>query len=169
MRNLRMIAFILGSLWGGLSLANAEVTVEQVKEAVLKDLQLQNKPSYNPSVTNPAMGLVLDSVLGHTTLNQGHFDFRSAEINLSSAIDPFANLYGVFNGTQNGVQVEEAFFMTTSLPWNLTFRGGRMFANFGRLPPWHDHELPFVNRVNSLSSFIWAGAQADGAEFMYLF
>jgi hypothetical protein len=164
-----MCLFVIGFLGGALPLAHAEVTVEQVKEAVLKDLQLQNKPAYNPSVTNPAMGLVLDSVLGHTTQNQGHFDFRSAEINLSGAIDPFANLFGVFNGTQNGVQVEEAFFMTTSLPWNLTLRGGRMFANFGRLPHWHDHELPFVDRVNSLNNFIGAEAQTDGAELMYLF
>jgi hypothetical protein len=170
MGRLRIIAMIaMVAVFSEISLGHAEATVEEVKQAVLQELQLQNKPSFNPSITNPAMGLVLDSVFGHTTQNQGHFDFRSAELNLSAAIDPFANLYGVFNGTRDGVQVEEAFFMTTSLPWNMTIRGGRMFANFGRLPHWHDHELPFVNRVSSLNNFIGAEAQADGLELMHLF
>src|SRR5438132_881879 len=57
------------------------------------------KAIYNPSVTNPAMGLVLDTVAGYTSNNQAQFDFRSAELNLSAPVDPFFNLYGVFNGT----------------------------------------------------------------------
>src|SRR2546421_5745000 len=116
-------------------------------------------PGYNPNAFNQAMGLVLDSAFSHTTRNQGNFDFRSAELNLSAAVDPFANLYGVINGTPDGVAVEEAFFMTTSLP-GVTVRRGRMFANFGRLPHWHDHQLPFVKRPPSLDKFIWAEAHA---------
>ena len=87
---------------------------------------------------------------------------------MQAAIDPFANLYGVLNATPNGLEVEEAFFMTTSLP-GLTVRGGRMFANFGRLPHWHDHELPFVNRVPSLDRFVGGESQSDGVEVMHLF
>jgi hypothetical protein len=114
------------------------------------------------------MGVALDAVAGQTSQNHGNFDFRSAEINLQAAIDPFANLYAVINGSSDGVAVEEAFFMTTSLP-GLTLRGGRMFANFGRLGHWHDHELPFVNRVPSLDRFVGGEAQADGVEAMHLF
>ncbi len=156
-------------LFSATLVARAEVTVEEVKAAVEKDLALQSKPTFNASVTNPAMGLVLDSVLGHTTAREGQFDFRSAELNLSAAVDPFATLFGVLNGTPHGVDVEEAFFMTSPLPGGLTLRGGRMFANFGRLPHWHDHELPFVNRTTSLAEFIGNEAQADGLEVMHLF
>jgi len=147
----------------------AQVNASATPFSQTNPTDMGGRATYNPSVTNPAMGLVLDSVAGHTSKNQAQFDFRSAEINLSGAVDPFFNLYGVFNGTPNGVAVEEAFFMTTSLPWNLTVRGGRFFANFGRLPHWHDHELPFVYRVNSLDQFVGAEAQSDGVEVMHLF
>lgn len=127
------------------------------------------KPGYNAASFNPAMGLTLDATARNTTASEGGFDFRSAEVNLMASVDPFANLYAVINGTSDGVEVEEAAFMTTSLPYNLTVRGGRFFANFGRLAHWHDHELPFVNRTASLENFIGGEAQAEGAELIHLF
>jgi len=127
------------------------------------------RPSYNPSTFNPAMGLVLDAAASNTTVNRGSLDFRSAEMNFMASVDPFANIYAVINGTKDEVSVEEAAFMTTSLPYNLTLRGGRFFANFGRLPHWHDHELPFVNRPTSLDTFMGGEARGDGLELMHLF
>jgi hypothetical protein len=115
------------------------------------------------------MGLALDAVVGNTRNGGGEFNFRSAELSLIAAIDPFANLYAIINATKDEVEVEEAAFMTTSLPWNLTVRGGRFFANFGRFPHWHDHELPFVNRTTSLETFFDGEARADGAELLHLF
>jgi hypothetical protein len=154
----------------GIFPVQAEVTVEEVKQQVLKELQTQTRAASPANAFNPAMGLTLDAVAGHTRQNRGSFDFRSAELSLSAAVDPFAKLYGVINGTPDeGLEVEEAFFMTTSLPYNLTIRGGRLFANFGRLPHWHDHELPFVNRTDSLDTFIDGEAKADGFEVMHLF
>lgn len=121
------------------------------------------------SAFNPAMGLVLDAVTGDTRERRGFFDFRSAELNFMASVDPFANLYAVINGTEDGLEVEEAAFMTTSLPYNLTVRGGRLFANFGRLPHWHDHELPFVERTTSLDTFVNGESKADGVELIHLF
>jgi hypothetical protein len=164
MRRLFLGVLCLGSL----SALRAEVTMDQVREEIQQQLQSQSKPAASQSVFNPAMGLALDSVFSRTTLNRSNFDFRSAELNLQSAIDPFSNLYAVINGTSDGVEVEEAFFMTTSIP-GLTLRGGRMFANFGRLGHWHDHELPFVNRTPSLDRFVGGESQGDGIEAMHLF
>jgi hypothetical protein len=127
------------------------------------------RPGYNPAAFNPAMGLVLDAAASNTTLNRGDLAFRSAEMNFMASVDPYANLYAVINGTKDDVEVEEAAFVTTSLPANLTVRGGRFFANFGRLPHWHDHELPFVNRTASLQNFIGGEARSDGIELMHLF
>ncbi len=162
------VSLFLALLMGFRPVAHAQDTAAQIN-TYSPAPGAAARSAYNPNVFNPAMGLVLDTALSHTTNNRGNFDFRSAELNLSAAVDPFANLYGVINGTPDGLAVEEAFFMTTSLPYNLTVRGGRFFANFGRLPHWHDHELPFVNRVNSLNRFVGAEAQADGMEVMHLF
>jgi hypothetical protein len=108
-------------------------------------------------------------VMSDTRKDQGTFDFRSAELNFLAAIDPFANLYAVINANKEEVEVEEAAFITTSLPWNLQVRGGRFFANFGRLPHWHPHEYPFVNSLASIDTFIGGESQGDGAELIHLF
>ncbi len=153
---------------GSFSVGSADVTMEEVRAEIQKQIEAVSRPASNPSVFNPAMGLTLDAVASNTTLNQGNFDFRSAELNVQAAIDPFAKLFAVFNGTPDGFEVEEAFFMTTSLP-AVTVRGGRMFANVGRLPHWHDHELPFVNRPASVDRFVGGESRADGVEVMHLF
>src|SRR5207249_7182473 len=104
----------------------------------------------------------------HTRQNKSNFEFRSAEIGISAAIDPFARAYGIINGTPDGVDVEEAAIVTTSLPWNLTVKGGRFFADFGRLSTFHDHDLPFVNRPVVLDRFVGGESRADGIEVSYL-
>ena len=59
--------------------------------------------------------------------------------------------------------------VTTSLPWNLQARGGRFFADFGRFPKFHPHELPFVNMPLSIERLVGGESKADGAELSYLF
>jgi len=58
---------------------------------------------------------------------------------------------------------------TTSLPCNLKITGGRLFASFGRLAHFHDHELPVIDRPRSLDTYIGGETQADGVEVSYLF
>ena len=98
----------------------------------------------------------------------GNFEFRSGELGLSASVDPFARAYAIINGTDDGIDVEEAAIVTTSLPYNLTFKGGRFFADFGRLSKFHDHDLPFVNRPIVLDEYVGGESQANGAELSYL-
>ena len=101
--------------------------------------------------------------------NRANFDFRSAELNLEAPVDPFLKAWAVITGSNQGIDVEEAAMQTTALPYNLTVRGGRVFAPFGRFSAWHDHELPMVDRPNSLNIFVGGEAHADGLEVNYLF
>jgi len=64
--------------------------------------------------------------------------------------------------------VEEAALQTTSLPYNLTLKGGRFFAEFGRLSYIHDHELPFVNRPLALDQYVGGESKTDGIQLNYL-
>ncbi len=122
-----------------------------------------------PSALNPGIGMVLDANLQHRGKAGGVFDFRSAEIGLTASVDPFARMYGFINGTKDGVEVDEAAAITTSLPWNLTAKGGRFLADFGRFPKIHEHELPFVNEPLSIERMVGGETQADGIEINYLF
>ncbi|MGE5216916.1 MAG: hypothetical protein ACM3SP_07940 [Chloroflexota bacterium] len=122
-----------------------------------------------PSALNPAIGMVFDASVDHRAKTGGNFNFRSAEIGLAASVDPFARMYGFVNGTANGVEVDEAAAVTTSLPWNLTAKGGRFLADFGRFPKIHQHELPFVNEPLSVERMVGGETRADGVEVNYLF
>ncbi len=122
-----------------------------------------------PSTFNPAIGMVIDATAEHLGKAGGNFNFRAAELGLSASVDPYARAYAFINGNNNGVEVEEAAMFTTSLPWNLTAKGGRFFADFGRLPKYHQDALPFVNFPLSIDRMIGGESQADGAELYYLF
>ena len=97
-----------------------------------------------------------------------NFEFRQAELGLSATVDPFARAYAIINGNDDGIDVEEAAIVTTSLPYSLTLKGGRFFADFGRLSKFHDHDLPFVNRPIVLDEYVGGESQANGAELSYL-
>ncbi len=122
-----------------------------------------------PTALNPSMGFVLDASIDHRSKAGGNFNFRSAELGIAASVDPFARMYGFINGSSNGVEVDEAAAVTTSLPWNLTAKGGRFLADFGRLPKTHQHELPFVNEPLAVERMVGGETQADGVELNYLF
>jgi hypothetical protein len=147
---------------------------EQLERRVTETILRKIQPSLSaanktfPSQFNPAIGLIIDTVGSYQENGGGNFEFRSAEVGISANIDPFARGYAIFNGTNDGVDVEEAALLTTSLPYNLTVKGGRFFADFGRLSKFHDHDLPFVDRPQVLDTFVGGESQADGVEVSYL-
>lgn len=116
---------------------------------------------------NPAMGAALDTTF-HSVNDKANFDFRALELNVEAPVDPYLKAWGVMTGSNAGVDVEEATLETTSLPHNLTVRGGRLFATFGRLAHFHDHELPVIDRPLSLDSYVGGETRADGVEASYL-
>jgi hypothetical protein len=146
---------------------------EQIRQKVRDDIMREIQPSLSaatrtfPSQFNPAIGLVIDTV-GSYKKEGGNFEFRSAELGLAASIDPFARGYAFINGTPDGFEVEEAAIVTTSLPYNLTVKGGRFFADFGRLSHFHNDALPFVNRPIVLDRYVGGESQADGVELSYL-
>src|SRR5437016_6795652 len=143
-----------------------EVT-EHIMQRLRPQLAAANKTF--PSQFNPAIGLIVDTVGSYGSKTRGDFELRAAELGISASVDPFARGYAIITGrNQGGFDVEEAAIVTTSLPYNLTFKGGRFFADFGRLSKFHDHDLPFVNRPIALNDYVGGESQADGAELNYL-
>jgi hypothetical protein len=122
-----------------------------------------------PSMLNPAIGMAIDATAEHRAKAGGDFNFRAAEVGIAASIDPYARAYAFITGSKEGVEVEEAAMVTTSLPWNLQARAGRFFADFGRLAKFHPHEYAFVNTPLSLERIVGGESQADGVELSYLF
>ena len=136
--------------------------IDQVEKSV-KTMQS------SPSALNPAIGMAIDVTAEQRAKAGGNFNFRAGEIGISASIDPYARAYAFFAGSNDGVDVEEAAIVTTSLPWNLQARAGRFFADFGRLAKFHPHEYAFVNTPLSLERTVGGESQADGVELSYLF
>lgn len=136
--------------------------VEQVEKSVKTTLSA-------PSFLNPSIGMALDMTAEHRAKAGGDFNFRAAELGLSASVDPYARAYAYFTGSRDEFEVEEAAIVTTSLPYNLQVRGGRFFADFGRLAKFHPHEYAFVNTPLSLERIVGGESKADGAELSYLF
>ena len=164
------------------SLEQVQQQVEQLKQEVGEVVEAQKKNVL--SVFNPAIGLVGESIFSYRSKGSnetgsdqpGGFDFnqRSVELNLAASVDPFAKGYAVINASADPVtgqataQVEECAIQTTSLPWNLTLKGGLFFGEFGRLSYIHDHELPFVNRPLVLDNYIGGESKTYGVQLNYL-
>ena len=145
---------------------------------------------------NPAISLGIDTIGSYKSNAQGFnpgngpqagtrinnarpagadFNLRSAELFISADVDPFTRAYATINASADAasndeatLSVEEAAIVTTRLPYNLTVRGGRFFADFGVLPHRHDHDLPFVDRPPSLAAFVGGESQTNGAEVSWL-
>jgi hypothetical protein len=122
------------------------------------------------NVDNPAISFVVDTAFSTSNLDPGYdFSLQSGEFFISAPIDPFVRGYASINATSDeGIALEEAALVSTSLPWNLTVRGGRFFADVGRMPHWHDEQLPFTNRPESIERIFGGETLSEGAEFTWL-
>ena len=146
--------------------ASPDARIKSLEERLSK---LEGAPAKTSlSAFNPAMGIALDTSYSHVN-GRSNFNFRAAELNFSAPVDPFLKAWAIVVASRGGVTVEEAAMQTTALPYNLTVTGGRMFASFGRLAHFHNHELPVIDRPRSLDTFIGGETQADGLEVSYLF
>ncbi len=164
------------------SLDQVQQQVQHLEEQIGQVVDAQKKDIL--SVFNPAIGLVGETVFSYRSKGKsetgsdrpGGYDInqRSVELNLAGSVDPYARGYAVINASADPVTgeasatVEEAAIQTTSLPWNLTLKGGRFFGEFGRLSYIHDHELPFVNRPLVLDRNIGGESKTDGVQVNYL-
>ncbi|GJL55146.1 MAG: hypothetical protein NPIRA02_22780 [Nitrospirales bacterium] len=106
---------------------------------------------------------------------------RTIELFAAADIDPFARAYVIASGHAEGInakgteefgkaffEIEEAAIQTTSLPFNLSIRGGRFFADWGYLGRRHAHDLPQIDIPPSLALFMGNGNRTDGIELSWL-
>ncbi|HYE33770.1 MAG TPA: hypothetical protein VEH27_20280 [Methylomirabilota bacterium] len=92
---------------------------------------------------------------GHDPQVRG-FTFQSLELIFDGAIDPYFRGFGavdfhIDSEGETGVELEEAYLETISLPGNLQLRAGQFYTDFGRHNPTHAHAWAFVDAplVNS--------------------
>lgn len=73
------------------------------------------------------------------------FLFEELELGLQAVIDPYARASVFIAFSPEEVAVEEAFLTTTSLPWGLEVKAGKLFSPFGRINGQHPHVWDFAD------------------------
>jgi hypothetical protein len=157
-KNLLLSALLASQLFGDAAtvLPMEKRTFEQSK--FVPDISLILDASYvyrnksNDEIAHYEMPGVAHALLGahahgehsHATYNASEgFNINYGELVLSSSVDPYFTMDGVFHFSENGVEIEEAYFTSTALPYGLRLRGGKLLSNFGRLNAQHHHYWDF--------------------------
>ena len=108
---------------------------------------------YSSNLTSE-MNLIQEDIPGYyenkdfirdTIANRKGFNIDSAELVLFAPVDPYFNLYATIPVTEDGVELEEAYFVTTSLPYGFQLKGGKFKSGFGRINSQHPHAWDFAD------------------------
>ena len=119
---------------------------------------------------NPAISVILDGVYGNFNREvedpagfggghgHGHgseeggghgieegFDIREAEIGFSGSVDAFFDMEVYASVTESSIELEEAYFVTNSLPSGLQVKAGKFLSDVGYINRQHLHDWDFVD------------------------
>jgi hypothetical protein len=106
--------------------------------------------------------------------HQRGFTLPNTELTFDGAVDPyfkgFANIvYKLDKDGGTGVELEEAYFLTTSLPYNLQLKAGQFVTEFGRQNPQHPHSWAFVDQPLVLNRMFGPdGLRSQGVRLSWL-
>jgi hypothetical protein len=149
------------------------------------------KQTATPGLMNPAISLILDTEYYHSSLSSQElqsrstpgfigpqdpafdegFNLRSLELGLFAPVDPYFNLYATLPVAETGISIEEAYFVTTSLPAGLQVKGGKFKSGFGRFNAFHPHAWDFVDAPLPYKLFFGGDGEGlieKGAQLTYL-
>jgi len=102
------------------------------------------------------------------------FTIPNMEISLGGAVDPFFRgfvdiVYKLDSEGETGVELEEAYLLTTSLRWNLQIKGGQFYTEFGRENQQHPHAWSYVDQPLVLNRMFGPdGLRGQGARLSWL-
>jgi hypothetical protein len=102
------------------------------------------------------------------------FTIPNTELSLDGAVDPYFkgfanNVWKLDAQGETGVELEEAYVITTSLPANLQLKAGQFFAEFGRQNVQHPHSWAFADQPVAMNRvFGPEGLRGQGARISWL-
>jgi hypothetical protein len=142
------------------------------------------------AMSNPNISLILNTyayssnlttdelknrgISGYTTEGldrRNGFNLDSAELAFYAPVDPYFNLYVTIPVSEDGATIEEAYFVTTSLPKGHQIKAGKFKSGFGRLNSQHSHVWDFVDNPLPYRAFISSddsGIDEKGIQYTYL-
>jgi hypothetical protein len=97
------------------------------------------------------------------------FNFQQLELAAGAAVDPYFRFDTNLVFSPFGVEIEEAYATTLSLPLGLQVRFGQFLSKFGRLNATHPHSWDFADQPFALTRVFGAeGGRGLGGEVSWL-
>lgn len=157
-----------------------ELAAMQVAMAADATAAVPESPAVVDSALMPQISLIFDGAAawfsdrdnlqqgGHDPMRTG-FNLQQLELHMESNVDPYLHFAANIVWGPDGVELEEGFASTTSLPGNLQIKAGKFLNPFGRLNPTHPHAWHFVDAPFALTRMLGPdGSRGLGAEFAWL-
>ncbi len=161
--------------------SNAQVVKDSTAVAdsiLLKQIELQMAgTTVQPAPAQARSGLTANPDLGVVGDFQGSYISRGkknvdaylneTEVSLQAVVDPYirADFFVSFGRDAQtgkyGVEVEEGYLTTLSLPYRLQLKAGKFKEAVGRINPVHAHALPFVDLPNAYVNYFGDGGLND--------
>lgn len=187
-----LLSFLLIALFAFPAHADdIETRIKNLEEALKSKEQdaLSSKGVFGGSaLMNPNISLILDTLFYSSNLSPSEleerkisgymheefetkkgFNLESAELFFFAPVDPYFNLYVTIPVTEEEVELEEAYFVTTSLPAGFQLKGGKFKSGFGRLNSQHRHNWDFADPPLPYSAFLGGeGLIEKGVQVTYL-
>lgn len=131
----------------------------------------------------PEIAVVVDGALGYTTLSSEQQEptaeplprhkawpvLQEVELAFQATIDPYVRGDVFLTFSSGGVDVEEAYLTTLSLPWGLGVKAGKIYSPFGRTSQLHRHQWTFVDQPISMQRLVGAeGLGGAGGDVSWL-
>src|SRR6266404_4036342 len=160
-----------------ISMAQVPADSTSADSALLKQIeqQMQNNNQPTPQQTrstlsfNPDIGVIGDFQGSYISKGKRNFDayLNETEISLQATVDPYvrADFFLSFGRDPEtgkyGVEVEEGYLTTLSLPAQLQLKLGKFREAIGRINPTHPHALPFIDLPNAYVNYFGDGGLND--------
>lgn len=171
------------------SVSQAQVPTDSTAadSALLKQIEQQmqgaNQGAQQPQQTrsslsfNPDIGVIGDFQASYLSKGKRNFDayLNETELSLQAAVDPYirADFFLSFSRDpvtrKYGVEVEEGYLTTLSLPAKLQLKAGKFREAVGRINTTHPHALPFIDLPNAYVNYFGdEGLNDEGLSLSWL-
>jgi hypothetical protein len=126
---------------------------------------------------NPDLGVIGDFQGSYISQGKRNFDayLNETEVSLQATVDPYARADFFISFGRDpvtgkyGVEVEEGYLTTLSLPAQLQLKVGKFREAVGRINPTHPHALPFIDLPNAYVNYFGEnGLNDEGLSLSWL-
>lgn len=123
-----------------------------------------------PGIAHSLIGEHLHEGQKHATYDaQNGFNLNYFELGVNSTVDPSLDATAFLHFFEGGVEIEEAYFTSRNLPYNLRARGGKFLSDFGRQNNQHHHAWSFSDMPLVYETFLGNhGIQEIGVQLQWI-